>query len=420
MKISTLYIGVSLTLNVVLLAVLARSALENAPSPMPASQPSAAKATPAPGAPADVWTEIQGGDLAAQAAKLRAEGFPPATIRAIMLAQVRAQFADRRKALGAAAAARPYWDGASDPQQTAAEAALRREEAQAIKAVLGDDPENGYAARLRRSLPDLPAEKVALLAQIRERFDERRSDLHPVVGGRSTPADEEKLAALEKAQLAEIAAALTPQELEDYELRESSTASQLRYRLAGFDATEQEYRSLFKLQSDFDSRFSNRGFGGDSAEQQRARREAQAQLKAQTEATLGAERYAAYERANDYGYRQTTQIVARLNLPPETANEIYALQQSTQQQAAALRASIMPAPASDPKARAAQAAEYAARAKAIVAEAEAQISAKLGPTGFEVYKSSNTWLNNLTSPRIMTSTSGGTATGTTTFRPAGP
>ena len=58
----------------------------------------------------------------------------------------------------------------------------------------------------------------------------------------------------------------------------------------------------------------------------RARSEAQKVLNEQIKTAIGPERFTEYQRATDYNYRQTTQLVARLNLPPETANNLYTIQ----------------------------------------------------------------------------------------------
>jgi hypothetical protein len=100
--------------------------------------------------------------------------------------------------------------------------------------------------------------------------------------------------------------------------------------LVAFNATEQEFRALFKLKSAFDDQFGNYR-GGASEEQMRARSEAQKQLNEQIKVALGPERYTEYQRAIDYNYRQTTQLMARLNLPAETANTLYAIQKEFEQ-----------------------------------------------------------------------------------------
>jgi hypothetical protein len=178
----------------------------------------------------------------------------------------------------------------------------------------------------------------------------------------------------------------SPEEFEEYALRGSRTAMQLRNNLVAFDATEQEFRALFKLQSAFDEQYGiYRGMS--SPEQGRVRAAAQRELMDQFKATLGETRFAEYQRSTDFNCRQTSQLVARLALPPETVNEGYAVQQEIQRKIA------------DVGRNAVSAEERFAQRSALAAEAEAKITAKLGTAGYEAYKQyGGSWLQRLTPP----------------------
>jgi hypothetical protein len=337
MKFSSLLIAVSVAANVALVSVLITGLTQDStpPSATPESRVSTAdqKQADAASAAAGLWAEMRSDDPREQAAKLRADGFPESMVRAIVAAQIRAGFAARRKAIEAAQGERPYWlNTTPDPAAMAALRALDREEQKAIKDVLGPDPENGMLAALRRQLPDFPGDTLDQIAAIRERYDQQRSEIYSSVRGPGgmLPDEEAKLEALEKAQHAEIAGVLSPQQLEDYDLRMSNTANQLRYNLVAFDPTEQEFRTLYRLQSAFDEQW-GMFRGNQSEEQMRARSDAQKLLNDQIAGALGPARYADYQRATDYNYRRTTQLVARLNLPPETANNLYTVQKEFEQ-----------------------------------------------------------------------------------------
>jgi hypothetical protein len=332
MKVSTYILAGSLAANLVVVALFVAGVREKS---APAAQreppaPSMAAADPAAVA-AGLWDEIRSDDARQQAENLRADGFPPALVRAIVSAQIRARFAQRRKVLEAAHADRPFWKNPTpDPATQAAFRALAREEQQAIRDVLGPDPDTGPAAILRRQLPGFSDETIGQLAAIRERYDQQRAELFAASPRALLSDDQAKIEALEQAQRREIAAVLTPQQLEDYELRTSNTANQLRFSLRAFDASEQEFRALYKLQSAFDEQFGQYR-PGQGAQERQARRIAQTKLTEDIKATLGPERFADYQRGTDGQYRQTTQLVARLNLPPETANRLYAIQKEFEQ-----------------------------------------------------------------------------------------
>ncbi len=392
MKVSSLLLGASLIANAALVACLVLGVSN--PSPVISSRTAAtgatgAAATAAAGSPtAETWTALHSEDLTVQRDRLIAEGFPPAMIRAILAAQIREGFAARRKAFDTARGEIPFWKTvAPDPQAQAAMRAIAKEEQKALTDLLGPDPENGSAATLQRQLPNLPADKIAQLAAIRDDYGQRRSDIYANQGpgGTASPADRDKLAALDKAMHAEIAATLTPQELEDYDLRTSNTANQLRYSLTAFDATEQEFRTLFQLQQAFNDRIGTQYGGPLSQDEMKARSDAQKQLNDDIKAAFGDARYAEYQRANDYNFRQTSQLVARLQLPPETTNEIYALQQDIQQRARTIQTN-----------RALTQDDRTQQLAALVDEVRTKLTPGLGESGFEAYKQyGGSWLQNL-------------------------
>jgi hypothetical protein len=292
---------------------------------------------------ANAWSELQADDLKAQAEKLRADGFPPTMIRAIIAARIHADFAARRKALEAEAGEQPFWRAADQKNATALRS-LYMEEQKIIKDLLGRDPLNGTGASLRRQFPGFAEETIDQLTGIRERYDEQRMEIFRNVRGSLLPEEQAKSEALDKAMRAEIAATLSPADFDDYQLRTSNVANQLRYELTAFDANEQEFRALFKLKSDFEDQWGYRS--GMTPDQMQGRMTAQKQLDEQIKTALGPDRYTEYQRATDYNYRQTTQLVSRLNLPAETANTLYTIQKDFEQRSRDLNRSSGAAPGS--------------------------------------------------------------------------
>jgi hypothetical protein len=184
----------------------------------------------------------------------------------------------------------------------------------------------------------------------------------------------------------EIATVLTPEELENYDLRTSNTANQLRYSLAEFGATEAEFRALFRLQSAFDDQYRYVG-GGQTLEEQRARSDAYKRLSGDIAAALGPARNADYQRATDYNFRQTNALVSRLNLPPETAMSLYAVQKDVEERRNTLYRS---ASAVQPVSR--------EQLTVLASDAIARITTVLGgnTTATELYKQyGGSWLGNL-------------------------
>lgn len=347
----------------------------------------------------ETWTSLQGEDLSTLAAQLRAAGFPPNVIRSIVAAQISEQFAARRKALDPDADNRPFWKNqTTDPQVQAARRQIAREQQKALREVLGDEAEGDDPLSLasqRRRLGDVPAAKLPELKQLLRDFDEKRSDLF--MGGTMLATDREKLAALEKEQYAAISKLLTPAELEEYDLRASNTANSLRSQLAIFNPTEQEFRAIFKLQRPFDEQYQRVFDTPMTPEIARQRSEGQKQLQQDIKTLLGPERAQDYERSIDYNYQQASRLVARLELPPETTNQLYAVQKETQARQMEIYGD-----------RTLPAQERTAKLTALHEEATAKVTPLLGGNrGLEAYKQyGGSWLQTLV-PRPAQGAEGG-------------
>ena len=282
----------------------------------------AAATSSAPGAAvsagSDAWKSLVVGDQPADwVQRLRAAGFPDSAVRAIVSAQIRERYSARRAALQKNDDTQ-YWNktwnnwGGGDPPSRAALRELWKAERAEIKAALGDayadSPE--YQRMIQRQFGDLPKDKVSALQTINEDYQDLTSEIHQSANGIMLPEDREKLAFLEKEKRADLAALLSPDELQAYELRSSQTANNLRWQLSAFTPSEQEFRSIFALQREFDLQFSDRRSNTDEAAQ-KARSDAQTALEAQIKSTLGDARYAEYQRAKDGNYQQLANLTVR-------------------------------------------------------------------------------------------------------------
>jgi hypothetical protein len=413
MKLSSVLLAGSLVANAALIALFIAGASGGTTSPAttPTDSRPAAKAPIAGEANAAVdpaaWANLTPEKPATLLARLRAAGFPPAMIRALIAEQVRVQFAPQRAALNLKAKERPYWEPAThDPKTDAALREITKEQDKVIKDILGPDADTDETALalLHRQFPNLSDEKIAAIQRAEQVRNEKNQDIVAnLPNGMFNAAD---LAGPKKELLTEIAKLLTPQELEDYDLRTNNTTAALRSQLATFNPTEQEFRALYQLQRPFDEQYQLNMVGGMLTDQQRQllnqRAEAQNRLSAQIQAALGDQRYADYLRSSDYNYQQTSRLVARLELPTETATQVYAVQQDLQQRARTVQLDRTLAPE-----------DRTAQLAALAAEAQTKVSAALGPNGYEAYKQNGgQWLQNLqprpvSAPRPAISAGGG-------------
>jgi hypothetical protein len=341
------------------------------------------------------WDTLAVPDLAAAAGRLQAEGFPASVQRAIIATLVADRFADRHNGLAALISAQPWWRGyifntPDGAKILALRQALYREEADAIDQVLGAGTGTSAYARASqaRRFGDLPPEKTTALNRIESDYNELMGEIRNGAQNMLLAEDREKLAFLEKERRADIAKLLSPDELLEYDLRNSSTASQLRYQLSAFAPTEDEFRAIFKIQQAFDAQYAGGNFQLMTPDQRRQRAEAQTQLTKQIAAALPPDRAAEYELKTDSAYLQTNTVVSRLELPATATADIVGIQKDIMKRADALRTD-----------RSLPADQRTAQLAVLAAEADARLMPILGDAGMKAYKqNAGYWINSLRPP----------------------
>jgi hypothetical protein len=351
MKLPALLLAGSLAANAALVAVyFSRSPSSSPATPVadsaatvaPTGSDSAARSSPSKSAapnPAvtaadpQTWARLQTSDLPGLAARLRAAGFPPDTIRAIISTQVIDRLRPKFLETIAQLETKPFWAtdasyGGYDPKTLATFRELNRETNRLIKESLGPGfPEDtgDFAMYQRRRFGDLPREKTDQLQRIADDYEELRAQTTAAARGLMLPEDREKLALLEKEKRADLARILSPQELEDYLTRSSHTTNQLRTALTTFNASEAEFRAIFTARDAYEKKFGYQANGLIGIDLMKERPAAQAQVAEQLKATLGEARYAEYARASDREYQAISRIAQQANLPATAAVQAYDL-----------------------------------------------------------------------------------------------
>lgn len=240
-------------------------------------------------------------------------------------AEINDLFREREQAVRPPRPERNYWEYNNsyynDPttlEQRLSQIDLRREKAALRRELLGDTPPRDDDKN------PIPVEKRELLRQINEDYNAMISQIQREGRGIPLPSDDEKLRYLRAEKEAELKALLSPEELIEHELRTSQTANSVRWNLAAFNPTEQEYRAVFSLQKEFDEQFPSQSGDRDS-DYWKQRNEAQKALDARIEQQLGAERYRDYVRSKDHEYRNLATLAERLGLPQTAAAQAYDL-----------------------------------------------------------------------------------------------
>jgi hypothetical protein len=357
------------------------------------SPPTAAAKSDAPPSP---WGQLQSAKIDAEYVQtLRQQGYPNWAIRSLLELRVRERYADRLNPPQDKARAAPFWQTELygprrlDAKARAEQRATWREIRERIQAELGSASLDDTAWQPlvdQRRFGSIPADKVSALKLISTDYSELMSQIRERGNGMLLPEDRAELAFLDKEQRADIERLLSPEELDQYDRRNSSAASEIRDRLRHLNPTEDEFLKLYRLQKAFDDRYGTRNLSG--AEEDR-RRDAQVQLKEQFREALGADRYTEYEIATDGNFGNTMRVVQESKLPRETAWDLVKLQRASSQTAKRIR---------DDKSLSTEARQQ--QLSALEASAVQSLTSALGEDGLKRYRGyAGQWLRNLNPPK---------------------
>jgi hypothetical protein len=269
-----------------------------------------------------LWSEIESHDYPIYIANLRRIGCPEATIRDIIVADVNQLYA-RRRATEVVTAPQQWWRSEPDRavRQTALAQirALEEERRALLTKLLGPDWESAdYPLPSLESitvldgpvLGSLPPETKLALQRIEQQSLERMNAYVRERRAEDEPPDPAELARLRRQTRDELARVLTPEQLEEYLLRYSQNAVQLRVQLRGFDASAEEFRSLFRTLDPLNQELQLNAGSADPATTAR-RQELERQRETALRELLGTERYEDYQLSQNPLYRQARELATQ-------------------------------------------------------------------------------------------------------------
>lgn len=410
MKLSTVILGASLVGNAALLVLFvsrpalappvfrdwftsdAQRAAMLATETRAAQERAAATAKAAAAKRTGLWASLQTDDLKSLVARLRAAGFSPVVIRAIVNARLEASFSSRMSELLGNADV-PFWK--NDPFNSYNNAKfyesqnqIYRDRTKAMREILGDDffGVGDPTADQRRRFGNLSKAKIDLVQRIVDDYTEMGSQVKIAAQGISLPEDREKLALLEREKHADLASILTPEELADYEMRTSTVTQRLRTPLGIINATEAEFQAIYNATQPYASLLYPEYMGGMSVmtqEMSQQRTDAQKKINDQLAAALGADRAAEYARASNYEYQNLYRLAQNQNIPTDAINRTYDLRESAAAASVKIQDTLK-----NPDDR-------TAALQALVTDTKAKIISNLGSTAAENYMKNLGWLNAL-------------------------
>lgn len=288
---------------------------------------SSARAASVPAAPVPIrWHAPQTDqDLQLLVADLRAAGFPPSALRAV-LAQVLMPVDDTTPNL-------PYWKSAvMTPELVAAYQKKWDDYRKKSEALLGRDalPSATLSQAEREQRHGmLSDEKIDALSKIERDYNQMSMAASVARDGpiMDYAAYKKEQDALNAAKLADLAAIMTPEELAQYEMRNSESARKLMRNVQAVDLNEAEYAALYQAQKKYEAAQPIPTEGNYTAEMMAQRTAAQLALNEQARAVLTDDRFYQYLKVADFNYARVAKFTATYpEVAPATSYALYQLQ----------------------------------------------------------------------------------------------
>jgi len=296
------------------------------------------------------WQDVESADYVTYVRNLRAIGCPEKTIRDIIVADVNELYAHRR-ANEVVGADQQWWR--SDPDRNLVKEAIDKLKALDAerKALLTKLLGPNWDADLSAPLPairalvsltgpllgELSADAKRAVYNAATRMQEKLDAYEEAQRQQGKPSDPLELLKIRDASRVELAAILTPAQLEEFLLRYSQSAKDLRNELRGMDLSPDEFRALFRGRDQYDSQAALY-YAGDDPDALKKRGELENQRDAALKETLGAGRYAEYKLNQDPAFRDIRSEVEGLGLDAGKVLPFYQIEKTTQKELDRIRA----------------------------------------------------------------------------------
>ena len=330
---------------------------------------------------------LQSGGLS----ELQAAGLSDEIARQLIAGRAYSKMRERMRALNRTAnPPSEYWKNAAEGVATSYFRQLHsinRDLENELRAGWGDD--ESVAPNFGFSKSFLSADKRESIRRIDQDYSDMESAVYAEMSGFPLPGDQEKLKLLQEEKRRDVVAVLTPAELEQFDLRSSQTALNIRNSYGEGIKSEADYKKIFALQKAFDDEYNRPYFGTDPGEQQtwfKSRMDAERTLQDTIRRQLGETAYSELRRSSDQDLRSLKALEKRMQLPAGTAETAYAARDRYAAQSVAIsRDSTLTV------------ADRRAKVQALAQQATADVMRIMGSQAGEIYGQRSGWISTLKS-----------------------
>jgi hypothetical protein len=287
------------------------------------------------------WEQVESTNYVTFIKNLRAVGCPDQTIRDIIMSEVNRLYGRRR--LEEVVYPNYQW-WRSEPDAAVMEAAaaklqaLEAERRGVLTSLLGagwdaqSNEQIAAAAEITLTGPilgDLPPETKEAVYAIIARAQIKIAAYERAQREQNKAVDPMEMVRLREEPLMQLVSVLNPAQYEEFALRYSPSAQQLREQMRSVVLTPDQFRDLFNAVSSINGQpvFY---YAGNDPVMLRQQQQLQAQYYAIIKATLGESFYAAYQLSQDPLYRSSKAMAEQLGVPDTTVTPIYEIYRATQ------------------------------------------------------------------------------------------
>jgi LysM repeat protein len=297
------------------------------------------------------WHELESDDYPTYIANLRDIACPEQTIRDIIIADVNALYA-RKRAQEILTPAQQWWR--TEPDTNVLQAAIQKareleqQRRDLLVRLLGTNWESGDLVNLPRpshegvildgpQLGALAPETKQAIQEVNARSTDRMQAYLEAQRAAGKVPDPVELAKLRQQTRDDLARVLSPPQLEEFLLRYSQNASDLRAdlgQLAFFNVTSNEFLMLFRATDNLDQQIQL--LSGNDPNTVAQRNSLDSARQNAIKLALGPSRYAAYQDLQDPLYRQSMAQAIQAGTP-EAAATIYQINLAAQAEQDSIR-----------------------------------------------------------------------------------
>lgn len=286
------------------------------------------------------WRDLESTNYDLYVLNLRGIGCPESTVRDIILADVNLVYAHKRRELGTGTNDLQWWRSEPDAGEALAMQqklqALEEERRKLLARLLGPNWEEGPESEPEPLLlngPTLslltPEQKQAVQDIVARSHTAIRDYVRQCQQVGEAP-DSVQLARLREDTRQQLAAQLNPQQMEEFLLRYSGNASQLRDQMRGFNTAPDEFRRLFAATDSIDRELAALSPNDPASA---ARRQAlQAQRDTAIMQALGADRFQEYRMAKEPAYMQAMTEALDAGATTQAGSTLYEINQAASQE----------------------------------------------------------------------------------------